>query len=169
VNDRECPDISGTYDNVGLYASRNKMLFETGYLLSDFVFNDLEVVSYLEGVSISQPGANELRITISSKHNVYDAHSLSGELGDFICEDGKIWIAETVWGVHQLSGAQYGNTRIGLAKAEDGSLVGELQSSGVGVALVVIPMKWSSEDYVRWNRFDPEYWDAVQEVTEGIW
>lgn len=169
-DDSDCPDISGTYDNVGLYASRDKMLFETGYLLSNYVFEDaLNDVSFFAGVVISRSDGNELRIAISSKDKTSDTHTLSREMGHFACEGGKIWIAETTWGVHQLYGPAYAKTRIGLAKTKDGSLVGEIQTSGVGAIFVVIPVKWSSEDYVRWSRFDPEYWDAFEKAMEEIW
>ena len=146
------------------------MLFETGYLLSNYVFEDaLNDVSYYAGVVISRSNGNDLRIAISSNDKTYDTQTLSGEIGHFACEGGKIWITENVWGVHQAYGPAYVKSRIGLAKAEDGSLVGEIQTSGVGAVLVIIPIKWSSGDYVRWSPFDPKYWDAFERAAKEAW
>lgn len=166
VGDTECPDISGTYEDAGLYASTNEKSFASGDRLTDYVWgNSAGVFSFMIYVVVSQSGADEIRTTIHSENKVYDTRTFSRELGHFVCEDGKIWITQIDWGADLFAVGRV-KARIGLAKAEDGSLIGEIQSSGAGVALLVVPFKFSSEDYVRWNLFDNVLWDLMQEALE---
>ena len=169
VGNTECPDISGTYEDAGRYASTNEYSFASGSRLTDYVYrNSAGAFPILVYVVIAQSDTDEMRTTIHSEHKVYDTRTLSRELGHFVCEDGKIWITQTEWGAHVLAVGRV-KDRIGLTKAEDGSLIGEMQSSGAGVALFVVPFKLSSEDYVRWSRFEPIWRDLMQRVImQGV-
>jgi hypothetical protein len=166
VGDTECPDISGIYYDHGVSASANE------YRLSDYLYGISPSEGFImEYVVISQSDADEIQTTIHHMHRMYDTthksyetHTLSRELGHFVCEDGKIWITQTGWAVPY--GVARFKDRIGLAKAEGGSLIGEQQSSGAGVALFVVPFKLSSHDYVLWSRFEPIWRDVMQRVIE---
>jgi len=185
VSETDCPDISGIYRNTGLYASTNEHSFERGEGLSDYVGGNYGAVGILfEYVVISQSDAEEIYATLHHMHNLndtthktYDTRTLSRELGHFVCEDGKIWISDTSWGAHIIAAGRV-KTRIGLAKVEDGSLVGEIQSSGGGVVFLVVPFKFSSEDYVVWSLFEPMYLDiwravirlvAAEDLADVVW
>ena len=177
VSDTECPDISGIYMNTGLYASTNEHSFERGEGLSDYIGGNYGAVGTLfEYVVISQSDAEEIYATLHHIHNLndtthktYDTRTLFRELGHFVCEDGRIWITETAWGAGSpLYGVGRFKTRIGLAKAKDGSLIGEIQSSGGGVVFLFVPFNYSSEDYVVWSLFEPTYLDIWRAVIRLV-
>ena len=161
AEDTGCPDISGIYDNAGLYASTNKTSFESGYRLTDYLQESgLEAWVFLAYVVISQSEADEIEVTAHSRQKVYETHTLSRELGHFECEDGRIWIADTAWGGPHIVLVGRVNYRIGLAKAEDGSLVGEIQSDGGGVAFLV-----TSEERARDLRQTPA---RIAHATQAV-
>ena len=138
----DCPDISGTYEDVGQgsldgeWKSLSKTFFQS------------ELAS--EGpVGIEQPDSESLVVKVTSDGIDSATRSLQRAQNDFWCEDGKLWVSDVdktlrVWAVAR------GRDNIGFSKADDGSLLSEFDSKGGGLVFF-IPVYGAVTSYFRWR------------------
>lgn len=157
VSTKECPDITGTYEDVGEVSSSDSELsdFDTGFRLSEiFLEAPLEHNAKL---TISHPDANSIQASIQGSGASNKSHRHSREGGDYSCKDGKIWFSESSpWVIAEMYAIGYERGQVGFAKSEDGSLIGEVRSSGAGVAFLIVPIGGSKRDYIIWKVADVE-------------
>jgi hypothetical protein len=145
VGQTGCPDISGTYKNGGLGTNSQSTRMEQ---LSEIFLGNSRAEE--ETISIDQSEDGRIQVLIHGNDQSPESHALSLEDGDFECDDGNLWVTtQSDFGVD--FGAVGGDiTKMGFAKAEDGSLIGEERYVLAGV-LVVLPMRVSEKSYVRWQ------------------
>lgn len=143
----ECPDIVGTYDDVGRLAStRGGQPSHPQSVLSRYFFEyDNRTIAYTK---ISSVDADSIRV--ESTEPGKDPLSRRLDRGeDFTCSDGRLWISDPLRIVDDGLSLR-GRERIGLALSEDGSLVGESRVSARGRVLV-IPVLARETDHVLWE------------------
>lgn len=153
VDSEECPDISGTYEDLGLSVSS-----DGNHRLSHlFLSEPLQAVDVR--VTISQPDGQTLRVEALGADASEQAYRLLRDGSEYSCQEGRIWISDTDLEIEPIGSLPpavgVGRWRMGLAKALDGSLVGEERSTVVGVALVIVPFGLSGETYFLWRLAEP--------------
>jgi hypothetical protein len=151
VGQTGCPDISGIYKNGGLGTNSQSTRMEQ---LSEIFLGNSRANE--ETISIDQSEDGRMQILIHDNDQSPESRTLSLEDGDFECDDGKIWV--TLAKDFDIDFAAVGGdiTKMGFARAEDGSLVGEERYVLAGV-LVVVPMRVSEKSYVHWKAIDRQF------------
>ena len=142
-----CPNISGTYADVGLAASSPYTNGDhpEGHLSRYFFNDDQREITYTK---ISQVDEELVRVESFAA----DDNSLSLQLSlgeDFTCRNGRLWISEQLRIVDDGLSLK-GRERIGLALLADGSLVGEFRIRVAGRAWL-IPILVREEDHILWE------------------
>lgn len=143
----ECPDIVGTYEDVGQLAStRGGPSSHPQSVLSRYFFEyDNRTISYTK---ISLADSDSIRI--ESFEPGQDLLSRRLDRNEhFECSDGRLWISDRLRIVDDGLSLR-GRERIGLSLSENGSLVGESRVSARG-RIWVIPVLARDTDYVLWE------------------
>lgn len=146
-----CPDISGIYSNFGRSAfSLENPQYAAWTRLSDYIFES--VPGRVSRVEFSHPADLE----IVGKAYLSDGETLvrTFVLGDDCdCRKGVLWI-RIGWVTEDASTDGVAifaeRVRIGLAVAEDGSLIGETRRKGVGFVYIA-PVAGGEKDFIRWQ------------------
>lgn len=145
----ECPDISGTYEDAALYVPN----YGSPELSQYFLKERLRAVD--ARITISQTNDHSIQVTGHGAKNSSQAHTLLRGSSDYSCKDGKIWISGGGAWLAEFGAAPPGvggeRTRMGFAKAADGSLVGEGRFVAAGVVFLIIPVAASGTDYFLWR------------------
>ena len=143
----ECPDIFGTYEDVGRLAStRGGTPAHPQSVLSRHFFEyDNRTISHTR---ISRVDADSIRIESFEPGKDPLSRRLDSD-EHFVCSDGRLWISDRLRIVDDGLSLR-GNERIGLALSEDGSLVGEARVSARG-RVFVIPVIARETDHVLWE------------------
>ena len=145
--DTGCPDIFGEYLDVGQLASmRGGSPAHPQSVLSRYFFDyDNREIAYTR---ISAVDADSIRV--ESVEPGKDPLSRRLDRGEhFSCNDGRLWVSEPLRIVDDGLSLR-GSERIGLALADDGSLVGESRVRAAGRVLV-IPVVAREADHVLWE------------------
>jgi hypothetical protein len=147
LTDVECPEIFGTYDDVGQLAStRGGTPAHPQSVLSRYFFEyDNRTISYTR---ISPVDADSIRVESFEPGKDPLSRRLDAD-EHFTCSDGWLWIADRLRIVDDGLSLR-GNERIGLALSDNGSLVGESRISAHGRVLI-IPVLARETDYVMWE------------------
>jgi len=152
VGTTECPDISGTYEDVRVSLAAGDYPSDYEYRLSEYFLKErLDVDGQ---ITISQPDEDRIQANVHGKDMSDRAHTLSRDNGDYACQDGMIWLSDSGLMVEQIMGTPiFGvdQTRWGFAKAVDGSLVGEMRIVEAGLMFVIVPVAGSTRNYVLWR------------------
>ena len=166
VGATECPDISGTYENVGQLASDREYPVRTELRLSNHFFG--HGLGFDRRITISQTDEDTIQASTYGDDS-HEPHIFSRKDGGYVCNDGSIWLSSESGWVGFGFGIGRESMRIGFVKTEDGSLVGGLRESAAGVGIigaqvgvpVPVPFFGSFGDYIRWNAVDdpPSYQD----------
>lgn len=146
-----CPDISGTFQEPGVWASE-----DNDFSLAQYVLG-LEVMP--DALTISHDGTDVIVFTPSASEDATENRTVySRNAGDYSCDGGRLWISRARTmdpnaGVGVII-ARYKET-FGLSKTEDGALVAEYHGGGGGVMLlfgvVPIPSAATGNDYALWR------------------
>ena len=148
-----CPDISGTFADLGLSTSHYG-----GHSLSR-IFSRGSLAAVVTQVAISQPDDQSILVEFFGIDGSWQGQSLLRNDGDYSCEEGRIWISETEAVVEPVGNAPpaigVARSKTGFARASDGSLVGEVRDVAAGVVFVVVPFGISARDYSLWPAADP--------------
>ncbi len=150
----ECPDISGSYFSDPVGWAKDYEGGDPGYTYS-LLYSLLTLGSAGPGcIDIRQPDSESLIANLSPASSARSTVTL--ERGkDFRCRDGKLWIkGPSEFDVHELYGVFVGTERFGLAKADDGSLIGEGFAAGRGTVILVVPYSATVTEYFRWRACD---------------
>jgi hypothetical protein len=109
-------------------------------------------MSQTEGdtISIAQPADGEIQIIMRDGEKLSEVYTLLEGEDDFECEGGRIWVVLASSFDVDFGAAGVDSTKMGLARVEDGSLVGEEHSVLAGV-FVVAPVRISEKSYLRWK------------------
>lgn len=144
--DVECPDIFGTYEDVGRLAStRGGTPDHPQSVLSRYFFEyDNRAISYTK---ISRADAHSIRVESIEPGKDPLSRRLDPD-EHFTCSDGRLWISDRLRIVDDGLSLR-GNERVGLALSEDGSLLGESRVSAHG-RVFVIPVLARETDHVLW-------------------
>jgi len=147
LTDVECPDIFGTYQDVGRLAStRGGTPAHPQSVLSRYFFEyDNRTISYTR---ISPADAGSIRVESFEPGKDPLSRRLDSD-EDFMCSDGRLWISDRLRIVDDGLSLR-GSERIGLALSEAGSLVGESRVSARGRVLL-IPVLARETDHVLWE------------------
>jgi hypothetical protein len=145
--DVECPDIFGTYEDVGQLAStRGGTPAHPQSVLSRYFFEyDNRTISYTR---ISRVDADSIRVESFEPGKDPLSRRLDPD-EHFMCSDGRLWLSDRLRIVDDGLSLR-GNERIGLAISEAGSLIGESRISARGRVLV-IPVLARETDHVLWE------------------
>lgn len=162
--DAECPDISGTYGNVGRgsgdilfcpdcaegsdYHQCAEQCTDDLLQLSEVFFEATLAVE--SNVGITQMRDSKIEAWVENQDLAEDFRSLSRDEGDFACNEGQIWLPLDRDLEVDLGGIAVSSKTLGLMKAADGSLIGEFRYKGTGVIFVAIPSGWSETHFIRW-------------------
>lgn len=145
--DTGCPDIFGAYADVGQLAStRGGYPAHPQSVLSRYFFEyDNREILYTR---ISAVDTHSIRV--ESFEPGKDPLSRRLDRNEhFTCSDGRLWISEPLRIVDDGFSLR-GRERIGLALAENGSLIGESRIRARGRVLV-IPILARETDHVLWE------------------
>jgi len=151
----ECPDISGKFKNDGESAQEDPLYSR----LSDYIFET--EVSGGGHISISQPDSMRVRIEANTANKGEMVREMRRD-SDYTCSDGRLWISGSTWSNPTDAGGGFvvarSKWRASLAKAEEGSLLAEVHSSGGGVfflfGFIPIPGGGDGTDYLMWPESD---------------
>jgi hypothetical protein len=148
TNGMDCPDISGTFKEIGAYTYKY------------FEHQPLESLTYrLVGspatttaiVEISRWDEDALLVEVRNGSVAGKSHKLSRSRGDFSCDaQGVSLNPKVIQGAEGVGGARV-TLKLGLKKAIDGSLVGEERMSSVGLVMWVIPITGDQTYWFRWQ------------------
>lgn len=154
-----CAHLTGTYANQGLlvepdmlvgWKSSTKVAFLVDYLMRPGG-------RLLHGAASVGLNANDdNRLTLSAIHpdGRRDELTLERAKGQFDCRDGAIVIGEGQFGVAYVA-IVGGRESVRLARATDGALIVENHAWGVGTAMVVLPIGFSSRELARFAMAEP--------------
>ena len=147
LTDVECPDIFGSYEDVGLLAStRGGTPAHPQSVLSRYFFEyDNRTISYTR---LSRVDTDSIRVESFEPGKEPLSRRLDPD-EHFVCSDGRLWISDQLRIVDDGLSLK-GNERIGLALSEEGSLVGESRISGHG-RVFIIPVLARETDHVLWQ------------------
>lgn len=140
----DCPDISGTYKELGHEAQEGK---GASSLSSIFWEDEMDP----EGLVVfSRPDTQTIVVEGAYDGNPYRQRTLTLDGDDFSCHDGKIWVSDAFFAAAVMIMAVVGGKEtFGFAKTDDGSLLAEYQSSAVGV-YVLIPVIERIHSFILW-------------------
>ena len=152
--DGDCPNISGEYFST---AGRKTDRVEHANLAM-YVHPDrwnkllLKEQTFWRGrcVKFEQHGTDRLEIEFEDSEQIV----LSRDEGDFSCDDGKIWIeTPPVPAAEYLAmySVVFISRRIGLARTEGGSLVGNGHTTMRGVFVFTIPAIEEEQYFLLWR------------------
>ena len=146
-----CPDISGTYQEPGIWASEGSNFSLAEYLLG------LEAAP--DSFSISHESKDTIVITTFASEEVSESRAVySRSSGDYTCDLGRLWISKTTLldpdgGIGVIIARV--KEKFGFSRTEDGSLLAEHHGGGAGVMLVFgivpIPSAATGNDYALWR------------------
>ena len=144
--DVECPDIFGTYDDVGQLAStRGGTPAHPQSVLSRYFFEyDNRTIAYTR---ISRGDAGSIRVESFEPGRDPLSRRLDSD-EHFMCSDGRLWISDPLRIVDDGLSLR-GQERIGLALSENGALIGESRVSARG-RVFIIPVVARETDHVLW-------------------
>lgn len=145
--DTDCPNIFGTYADVGQLAStRGGNPAHPQSVLSHYFFEyDNREIAYTR---ISAVDANSIRVESFESGKEPLSRRLDRD-EHFTCSDGRLWISERLRIVDDGLSLR-GRERIGLALSENGSLIGESRIRARG-RVFVIPVLANETDHVLWE------------------
>lgn len=164
IDDTECPDISGVYENAGL--GSGDILFCRGCTdsgdyrqcaekcadhvvqLSEIFFDS--TLAYERNIRIAIPNEGSMEVRIDNQDAGNEARLLVRDDGDFECSDGRLNLILDRDLEVDLGGIAFSSRHLNLVKALDGSLIGEFRYKGKGVIFVAIPAGWSEKHFIRW-------------------
>jgi hypothetical protein len=150
----ECPDISGVYDDVGssaLALERSDYAYVDRLSLYFFELSGDAQTAFggIVTTAVSHPVDGSMLIESTDAQDQVVTRTLEFDI-DYTCRDGRIWVSD-----RRTEGGEgafiVGRARIGLARTEAGSLVGETREKFAGFAFI-IPVIGSETDYVLWER-----------------
>ena len=163
----KCPDISGTFSDLGEFASGDGNISLSALLAQLDVSNQSTTIS-LEG---------EYTVVVEHAGKAFEGSDriiLNRSSGDFSCDGGRLWISRIEWadpdgGIAVIIGRSKDN--FGFTKTADGSLLAELNSSAGGALLlggvVPIPVTGKDRDYVLWRSVGPASNTGAPAVSPG--
>lgn len=143
-----CPNVTGTFSNVGTVASDDDALGSLAMVLAgnDVGANALTLSMIDDTLTISPVSMGQSPIS-----RVIPRHRDT----DFECREGKLWVTRDVGAV--ISGAPSGESRtFALSLTESGSVVAELdpEMPGLGSQLILpFPVRSDAADYMIWHRY----------------
>lgn len=144
-----CPSLAGEYRNAGEYGSTNggSPRYSPPYL-SIYFYSDQAAAARAERVRVSQAADGRLRIEpIGGDQTLSPVEIQTGE--DYRCESGWLVMKSSRSVAENVSGYESNTYR--FIRADDRSLIVQIDSSAIGVVLVV-PVAGSSTE---WQRFLP--------------
>jgi hypothetical protein len=148
-----CPDISGTYENVGSFSyapTGGAQLLATRFgLQGNRIIQPWEKI---EKVSLKQPNSNSISIEGFGSAGFHESRVLSSIAKEFSCENGQIVFPVIQHTVTDGTGTVSDNRYFRLTKADDGSLVGEERWTSTGLAFWIIPGIGSQTFWFRWQQ-----------------
>ena len=167
----ECPDIAGTYQNAG--RGNDGVQFcaacgdrpDPGQCYSNCIYSPVRHLSAIffntalpddDSISLEQPRKGVLQVRSDSLNPTYQSRALSLDDHDYQCEDGMIWVEMKANTETDIGSVIVVSRKVGLGKAEDGSLVGEYREKDRGVVFVGIPAYGSDRKYIAWLAVDSE-------------
>ena len=161
----ECPDIAGTYENAGRGNDSVQFCAECGdrpdlnQCYSNCIYSPVRHLSTIffntalpgdDSISLEQPGEGILQVHFDGLNPIYQSRTLSLDDRDYQCEDGMIWVQIRTTMDTDFGAVIVVSRKVGLGKAEDGSLVGEYREKDRGVVFIGIPAYGSERKYIRW-------------------
>ena len=150
ISAKECPDISGTYEDVAKFSTDDNDRGDDGLRLSDVFLGS--PLGFDAKLTISHPDSTSIQTSTSDLESRHLSHTLTQAGGDYSCKDGRIWLSDhRIWEELHLYAIGYEKAQVGFTKSEDGSLVGEIRGSAGGVVLLFIPVMGSWRDHILWK------------------
>ena len=143
----DCPDIAGTYADVGELAStRDGYPAHPQSVLSRYFFEyDTREIAYTR---ISAVDTKSIRVeSVEPGKEPLSRRLDRGE--HFTCSDGRLWISARLRIVDDGLSLR-GRERIGFAPSEHGDLIGETRIGARG-RVFVIPVLAREKDHVLWE------------------
>lgn len=171
IDAEECPDVAGTYENAGRANDGvefcdecsvrpdpnqcySNCIYSPARHLSTIFFN--AALSDDDRIFLEQPGEGMLQVHSDGLNQIHESRTLSHDDRDYQCEDGMIWLQIKTSMDTDIGSLIVVSRKVGLGKAEDGSLVGEYREKDRGVVLFGIPAYGSDRKYIRWLAVESE-------------
>lgn len=145
--DTTCPNIFGTYADVGQLASTRggDSVHPQSVLSRHFFKYDNREIAYTK---ISAIDTQSMRVeSVEPGKEPLSRRLDRGE--DFTCSDGRLWISEPMRIVDDGLSLR-GRERIGFVTSENGLLIGESRIGARG-RVFVVPVFVRERDYVLWE------------------
>ena len=167
----ECPDIAGTYENAGgesdgvQFCDACADLPNPSQCYSNCMYSPVRHLSSIffntalpddGSIFLERLGRGKLRVHFDDLNSIHQSRTLSHDDGDYQCDDGMIWIQIRAVTETDIGSVIVVSRKVGLRKAEDGSLVGEYHEKGRGVVFIGVPAFGSGRKYIRWLATDIE-------------
>jgi hypothetical protein len=147
IAQNECPNISGTYKNIGeSVATFNPSGRALSYLaLQHFPSSENSYVT-IEG------NANEqIEITVFTDTAILKQQTLSRESGHYSCDKTSLWLEPRTETAADGTGYSRSNISLGLQKANGGVLAGQTKNKGFGLCLWAIPIAGIQTIWYKWE------------------
>jgi hypothetical protein len=143
VQPGECPDLNGTYKDIG---SRAFDTVVTQYSSFSSILKNDQITDSTSGgyFTIRNPDARTMEITCFDREgNVILQKKYSAEKGEFLCDEEGVAVERPLkFAASNLSAVSWGKRH--YAKADDGSFVVREDETGI-FALIIVPVGFGSQ------------------------
>lgn len=154
-----CVHLTGTYSNQGLRIEPDMFVGSKSSTKVAFLVNYLmrpggESLHGAANVCLDASDDNRLMVSAVYPDGRREDVMLERAKGHFDCRDGAIVMGEGQFGAAYIS-VMGGRESVRLARATDGALIVENHAWGVGTAMIVLPIGFSSRDLARFAPAHP--------------
>lgn len=159
VTNARCTHLTGTYANQGLRVEPDllvgwKASTKVAFLVDYLIRPGGELLHGVASVGLDASDDNRLTLSASHPDGRRDDLTLERAKGQFDCRDGAIVMGEGQFGVAYVA-VLGGRESVRLARATDGALIVENHAWGVGTAMIVLPIGFSSRELARFAKAEP--------------
>ncbi len=148
-----CPNLHGVY--VDLAIPKYQKSFDVRKYLSYHFFGELQeraIHKERNDVRITLVGEEQLKFELLQSGNPVNEIVLLRNKDEFVCREGILWIDSEKDSQADGLGGYKSWAKLGLQLAEDRSLVGQVHSSSVGLAMWAIPIGGKQVFWYQWPR-----------------
>lgn len=141
----ECPDLSGRYQNLATYSflpmtGANSLALR---LLGEVKDTDLVVLVF---------SSETLHVEARSNTGTISEKLLSKDNNDFSCSEGAFVLPIIIDSGADGTGGYRSESRLYLRRAQDGAIIGEERSSGIGAVFWLLPVGGWQTFWFQWSQ-----------------
>lgn len=151
VKSNACPNLEGTYRNVGEAVYSGAMLTTRTLSVRLIKFGPR---SSRSSVRLTQPSDAVLEVEVIEQGAVLRKETLFRNKGDFHCDDEGLWVRPSKYTAKDGTGYGHSSTSLGFRPADGRVLAAKERTSGIAVIGWLIPIPLVQTIWYRWDPSD---------------